>query len=101
MKSRWMVMSLVVAALVAVGGLKAAKEEAKEGIQSHLPRFRQAGRRRPRRRTEERRQGLLLLRQLPEGVQGESRRSTTCRSIANCSRPDKSCKSPARLPASR
>jgi len=29
MKSRWMVMSLLVTALVAVGGLKAAKEEAK------------------------------------------------------------------------
>ena len=65
MKSRWMILSLFVATLVAVGGLKAAKEEAQKALQSHLPRFRQAGDRRPYGPTEEWRQGLLLLRQLP------------------------------------
>jgi YHS domain-containing protein len=37
MKSRWMVMSLIVTALVAVGGLKAAKEEAKKEFKATCP----------------------------------------------------------------
>src|SRR6185295_13416098 len=40
-------------------------------IQGHLPGLRKAGRRKPCRRIEERRKGLLLLRQLPQGIQGE------------------------------
>jgi YHS domain-containing protein len=37
MKSRWMILSLVIAALVAVGGLKAAKEEAKKEFKATCP----------------------------------------------------------------
>jgi YHS domain-containing protein len=37
MKSRWMVMSFVITALVAVGGLKAAKEEAKKEFKATCP----------------------------------------------------------------
>jgi YHS domain-containing protein len=37
MKSRWMLMSLLVTALVAVGGLKAAKEEAKKEFKATCP----------------------------------------------------------------
>ena len=37
MKSRWMVMSLFVAALVAVSGLKAAKEESKKEFKATCP----------------------------------------------------------------
>jgi YHS domain-containing protein len=37
MKSRWMIMSLFVAALVAVSGLKAAKEEAKKEFKATCP----------------------------------------------------------------
>src|SRR4051812_37476073 len=43
----------------------------KERVQGHLPRLRQAGGRRSCRRAKERRQGLLLLRQLPEGIREE------------------------------
>src|SRR4051795_13516159 len=37
MKSRWMILSLFVATLVAVGGLKAAKEEAKKEFKATCP----------------------------------------------------------------
>ena len=71
MKTRWMIVTLGLAMLLTVQvDSSAAKEEGRqEGIQSHLPGLRQAGDRgRRSSKLKDGKQGLLLLRELPEGV---------------------------------
>ena len=79
MKSRWIVVSLVCRRCCSrSSGLTAAKEEsAKKEFKATCPVSGKPAGEESCRRTEERRQGLLLLRELPEGVQEESRRSST------------------------
>ena len=97
MKTRWMIVPLGLALLLTAKGFSAAdKESGDKKFKATCPVSGKPAIEVVVRRNEGRQQGLLLLRELPEGVSRRTRRSLPRRRIANCSKPDRSCKSPAR-----